>query len=37
MKERTNHTHYVNPQYPVYVVQGTAGALIKGKFITPSP
>jgi acid phosphatase type 7 len=36
-KERTNKTHYVNPEHPVYVVQGTAGALIKGKFLTPTP
>ena len=37
MKDRANHTHYMYPEYPVYVVQGTAGALIKGKFIRPSP
>lgn len=24
-----NHTHYINPQAPVYMTQGTAGALIK--------
>jgi hypothetical protein len=27
----------MNPKHPVYVVQGTAGALIKGKFVTPTP
>jgi len=27
----------VNPEHPVYVVQGTAGALIKGKFVSPAP
>ena len=37
MKEGTNYTHYVNPRHPVYVVQGTAGALVKGKFIKPHP
>jgi hypothetical protein len=37
MKDRTNHTHYTSPDHPVYVVQGTAGALIKGKFIKPAP
>jgi hypothetical protein len=25
----TNSTHYLNPEAPVYVVQGTAGALIR--------
>lgn len=33
----TNSTHYVDPQAPVYVVQGTAGALIREKFIKPKP
>lgn len=37
MKDRVNHTHYMYPQYPVYVVQGTAGALIKSKFVKPVP
>lgn len=32
-----NFTHYVNPKAPVYVVQGTAGALIREKFIKPKP
>lgn len=32
-----NHTHYVDPQAPVYVVQGTAGALIRERFIKPKP
>lgn len=29
VKEGANRTHYVNPKAPVYVVQGTAGALIR--------
>ena len=37
IKERANLTHYINPEHPVYVVQGTAGALVKGKFVSPSP
>lgn len=37
MKERSNSTHYIDPEHPVYVVQGTAGALIKGKFVSPTP
>ena len=37
MKERANKTHYVNPEYPVYVVQGTAGALIDMKYVNPRP
>lgn len=37
MKDRTNHTHYMSPDHPIYVVQGTAGALIKGKFVKPAP
>jgi hypothetical protein len=37
MKATANLTHYINPEHPVYVVQGTAGALIKGKFVTPTP
>ena len=32
-----NHTHYVNPKAPVYVVQGTAGALIRERFVKPAP
>lgn len=32
-----NHTHYINPRAPIYVVQGTAGALIREKFIKPKP
>lgn len=37
MKKGANFTHYINPEHPVYVVQGTAGALIKGKFVSPAP
>jgi len=37
MKERANHTHYMYPEHPVYVVQGTAGALVKEKFLKPTP
>ena len=29
VKTNANHTHYVNPEAPVYIVQGTAGALIR--------
>jgi hypothetical protein len=32
-----NHTHYIDPQAPVYMTQGTAGALIKEKFVKPAP
>lgn len=27
----------MNPKFPIYVVQGTAGALIKDKWVTPTP
>ena len=37
VKEGTNLTHYINPKHPVYVVQGTAGALVTSKFLTPAP
>ena len=37
MKKGSNHTHYVNPEYPVYVVQGTSGALLKTKWGKPAP
>ena len=37
MKQRSNHTHYMYPQYPVYVVQGTAGALANSKYVNPAP
>ena len=36
-KSGVNHTHYINPQAPVYMTQGTAGALIKEKFVKPAP
>lgn len=32
-----NHTHYVDPEGPVYMTQGTAGALINEKYIKPAP
>lgn len=32
-----NYTHYVNPKAPVYIVQGTAGALIRERFVHPTP
>jgi len=28
---------YINPRLPIYIVQGTAGALIKEKFVEPPP
>lgn len=37
VKAGANHTHYIDPQAPVYVVQGTAGALVREKFIKPAP
>lgn len=37
LKQGTNHTHYVDPAAPVYVVQGTAGALIRERFVKPAP
>ena len=37
MKERANKTHYINPEHPVYVVQGTGGALIDIKYVSPTP
>lgn len=27
----------MNPKAPVYIVQGTAGALISAKFVEPKP
>ena len=35
VREGTNFTHYIDPKAPVYVVQGTAGALIREKFVKP--
>ena len=32
-----NHTHYLDPEAPVYMTQGTAGALIREKFVKPAP
>jgi hypothetical protein len=37
MKQGANKTHYMYPEYPVYVVQGTAGALGNRKFVKPAP
>ena len=37
MKKGTNKTHYIDPQYPVYAVQGTGGALIDIKYVSPAP
>ena len=34
VKNNCNKTHYINPQHPVYVVQGTGGAFIKTKYLT---
>lgn len=36
-KQNHNETYYVNPQTPIYVVQGTAGALINEKWVKPAP
>ena len=35
--EGANFTHYVRPKSPIYVVQGTAGALIREAYVKPSP
>lgn len=35
--EGQNKTHYIKPNAPVYIVQGTAGALSHEKWIDPLP
>ena len=34
VKGSSNKTHYIDPQHPVYVVQGTGGAFAKEKFLS---
>lgn len=36
-KDGSDANHYIKPKYPVYVVQGTAGALMGYKWISPTP
>jgi hypothetical protein len=33
---KDKHT-YLNPRTPTYIVQGTAGAVIKEEFVQPAP
>ena len=35
--EGANRTHYVKPKAPIYVVQGTGGAMIRWRFVDPAP
>ena len=37
MKKDTTKNRYVNPEHPVYVVQGTSGAMLKNKWVSPTP
>ena len=37
MPEGSSNNFYKNPGVPVYIVQGTAGALMKEKWIKPQP
>ena len=34
VKGKSNKTHDIEPQHPVYVVQGTGGAFAKTKYLT---
>ena len=35
--EHHDEKYYVNPKTPIYVVQGTGGALINEKWLDPAP
>ncbi len=37
LTEGHKEDHFYNPKAPVYVVQGSAGALIREKWINPKP
>ena len=37
MRDGQTENIYQNPETPIYVVQGTAGALINEKWIDPKP
>jgi hypothetical protein len=37
IKDGHKENHFYNPTAPVYVVQGTAGALIRETYIKPQP
>ena len=37
MKKGATSKQYVDPEHPVYVVQGTSGAYMKTKWVKPTP